>query len=454
METVAEILGYVDTALFVLLALVTFRQWRERNDEGAKWAFATFGSLGVIAVLGLFLPEESNWDPYQWFLKFLIIGIVFFPYFLFRISSSFRRTKTWLRPAAFIATVALAIWTLFLPDFPGPDEPQPDSLRTWIFGLLVVWVTLSAVVAVRFWRAGTGQPSVARKRMRFLSIASVILSIGIVISGATGDRGDQSAAQEVVTQTFTTVSVLMFFLAFAPPRWLRQAWRRPVEESLRRGTLELMASDTVDEVMNVLLPHAIGIVGGEGIAVLDSNGKVIGSQGMDPAAIARAGNLPHTDDPSEAEAAAGLVHLEFEFGALVVQTGPYTPFFGQDEIDLLGALGALANLAMERVEAGNLRIQLEKASIRRQQALEINDNIVQGLAVAKYSFDLGQEAKAREAIEGTLVAARAIISELLDDGGGEVDFGPGSLTRGHAATGFMTNSEKPDPEPEKDAAAD
>lgn len=451
METFAEVLSYVDTALFVLLALVTFRQWRRRNDEGAKWAFATFGSLGFIAVLGLFLPEESTWGPYQWFLKFLIVVIVFFPYFLFRISSSFRQAQTWLRPAALVVTTALAIWTFFLPEFPGPGEPQPAVLRAWIFALLIVWVSLSAVVAVRFWRAGTGQPSVARKRMRFLSIASVILSIGIVISGAAGDSGDQDATREVVTQSFTTVSVLMFFLAFAPPRWLRQAWRRPVEESLRRGTLELMASDSVDEVMNVLLPHAIGIVGGEGIAVLDRHGKVIGSRGMDPASIARAGNLPHTDDPAEAEAATGLVHLEFEFGALVVQTGPYTPFFGQDEIDLLGALGALANLAMERVDAGNLRMQLEKAGIRRQQALEINDNIVQGLAVAKYSFDLGQEAKAREAVEGTLVAARSIISELLDDGGGEVEFGPGTLTRGHAATGFMTEQTQ---ESEKDAAAE
>lgn len=202
-----------------------------------------------------------------------------------------------------------------------------------------------------------------------------------------------------------------------------------------------MASDTSEAVLDALLPQAIGIVGGEGIAVIDSNGKVIGSRGMDPAAIARASAIHHEDgEAAKRNAAAGLVHLEFPFGALVVQTGPYTPFFGQDEIDLLGALGALANLAMSRVAAGDLRMQLEKATLRRQQALEINDNIVQGLAVAKYSFDLGQEAKAREAIEGTLVAARSIISELLEDLGGDVDLGPGALTRGHAATGFMGSS--------------
>lgn len=435
MKTLRDVLEFVDTVLFALLAVVTYLQWRRRGHEGGKWAFVTFGSLGIIAVIGRFLPEESTWGPYQWFVKLIIIVLVFFPYFLFRISSSFLKTHTWLRPAALAATVALVVWTLFLPEFPGPNDPQPPALRTWVFALIALWVALSVAVAVRFWRAGTGQPAVARKRMRFLSIASVVFSVGIVISGLAGGGGGENYAREALTQSITLVSVVAFFLALAPPRWLRHTWRRPVEESLRRGTLELMASETTEGVMSVLLPHALGIVGGEGIAVLDRDGKVIGSLGMEPPEIARAGDLPLTDEQSDA-GAAGLVHLEYEFGALVVQTGPYTPFFGQDEIDLLGALGALANLAMERVEAEILRVQLEKATVRRQHALEINDNIVQGLAVAKYSFDLGEQAKAREAVEGTLVAARSIISELLDDIDGDVDFGPGTLTRGRAATGF------------------
>lgn len=435
MKTLRDVLQVIDSFLLALLAVVTYLQWRRRGDESAKWSFFTFGSLGIVAVIGQFLPEESTWGPYQWFLKMIIVVIVFFPYFLFRISASFRKTHTWLRPGALAATVAIAVWAVFLPEAPGSNDPQPLVVRIWVFALLGLWVALSFVVAVRFWKAGTGQPAVARKRMRFLSVASVIFSVGIVISGVSSGAAEENYAREALTQSITLLSVVAFFLALAPPRWLRHTWRRPVEESLRRGTLELMASETTDGVMSVLLPHALGIVGGEGIAVLDRDGKVIGSLGMEPPEIARAARLSLTDERSEG-GTGELVHLEYEFGALVVQTGPYTPFFGQDEIDLLGALGALANLAMERVEAENLRVKLEKATVRRQQALEINDNIVQGLAVAKYSFDLGEEAKAREAIEGTLVAARSIISELLDDIGGSVDLGPGTLTRDRAATGF------------------
>ena len=436
MHTLYEILRYLSLIAFALLAIATFRQWRRRSDDGSKWAFLTFGSLGFIAVIGLFLPEDGSTSAaYQWFLKALIVLLVFFPYFLFRISSSFRRSDRRLDLIALGATSILAVWTLFLPDFPRPGEPRSQAMSMWIAAFVILWVGLSTVVAVRFWRAGTDQPVVARKRMRMLSAASVVFSLGIVISGLSG--GEPDDARQSLTQAISLLSIFFFFFAFAPPVWLRQAWRRPLETELRRATLDLMASESSEKVLEVLLPQAVRVVGGEGIAVLDTNGKVIGSSGMDPAAIARAGGLK-TGDPEGLDGSLSeLVHLEFPFGALVVQTGPYTPFFGQDEIDLLGSLGALANLALARVAAADLRVQLEKAELRRQQALEINDNIVQGLAVAKYASDLGQHEKARDAVEGTLVAARSIISGLLDEVGGDAAFGPGSLTRDHAATGFM-----------------
>ena len=435
MGTAADIIEYANAIAFGLLGVVTLRLWRSRNDEGAKWAFMTFGSLGAVAVIGLFLPEHSDSAAVDYFRTLLVAVILLFPYFLYRIASSFGPERTLFDRVALGATALLILWALVVGRFPEEGEPQPGWLRAFILGLIVQWVTLSVVVAVRFWRGGAGQPDVARNRMRLLSAASVLLSVVIIAAGIGGS--DRSDSSRVVTDIMTLASVLAFFVAFAPPRWLRAMWRRPVEEAVRRGTLDLMAATSAAEVMAVLLPHATDVVGGEGVAVLDLDGKVIGSHGMDPAEIARSIRTPE-DGRSGAE--AGLVHLEFPFGAMVVRTGPYTPFFGQDEIELLGALGALANLSLERVAAGDLRVRLDRATLKRQQALEINDNIVQGLAVAKYSFDLDQHDKARDAVEGTLVAARAIISDLLEGMGEDVDFGPGALKREQAATGFMDSS--------------
>ena len=67
---------------------------------------------------------------------------------------------------------------------------------------------------------------------------------------------------------------------------------------------------------------------------------------------------------------------------------------------------------------------------RQRQALEINDNIVQGLTVAQMALALDERKESKQALESTLVSARRIISDLL----GEVDspetrLGPGDLVR-------------------------
>ncbi|HYN37092.1 MAG TPA: hypothetical protein VEV82_08980 [Actinomycetota bacterium] len=78
--------------------------------------------------------------------------------------------------------------------------------------------------------------------------------------------------------------------------------------------------------------------------------------------------------------------------------------------------------------------QLEK-QLRQRQALEINDNIVQGLTVAKYAMDAGDLARAKEAVEQTLMSARHIVTDLLnEDDGDDLKLGPGDLIRLEPAT--------------------
>jgi signal transduction histidine kinase len=50
---------------------------------------------------------------------------------------------------------------------------------------------------------------------------------------------------------------------------------------------------------------------------------------------------------------------------------------------------------------------------REQRALDIHDNIVQGLAEAQMAFDVGRPEQAREAVERTLGQARRIVTELM-----------------------------------------
>ena len=70
--------------------------------------------------------------------------------------------------------------------------------------------------------------------------------------------------------------------------------------------------------------------------------------------------------------------------------------------------------------------------LRERQALDIHDNIVQGLAEAQLAFDVGRPEQAREAVDRTLAAARRLITELLGEPGSGTELGPGDLRRSTA----------------------
>lgn len=71
---------------------------------------------------------------------------------------------------------------------------------------------------------------------------------------------------------------------------------------------------------------------------------------------------------------------------------------------------------------------------RQRQALEINDNIVQGLFVAQTALALDEREMSEEAMRSTLDSARQIISDLLGEAGTESELGPGQLLRERPAT--------------------
>lgn len=70
---------------------------------------------------------------------------------------------------------------------------------------------------------------------------------------------------------------------------------------------------------------------------------------------------------------------------------------------------------------------------KQRQALEINDNIVQGQVVAETALAFDQQDLSKEALAATLVSARQIISDLIGEADSETRLGPGDLRRSKAA---------------------
>ncbi|MDX6486685.1 MAG: hypothetical protein QOF43_1838 [Gaiellaceae bacterium] len=90
-----------------------------------------------------------------------------------------------------------------------------------------------------------------------------------------------------------------------------------------------------------------------------------------------------------------------------------------------GEVQTLKDLAAIVVDELELRLAARQAIAERmRRGLEVNDEVIQGLAVAKLALELGQTAQAETAVGGALHAAQAIVAELLEDSeGGRLEAG-------------------------------
>lgn len=95
---------------------------------------------------------------------------------------------------------------------------------------------------------------------------------------------------------------------------------------------------------------------------------------------------------------------------------------------LEGEVAAFLRDAQPRLRHEALTSAVREGQLRRRQAMEINDNVVQGLSAALYALHDGDAAGARSLVDRTLHAARSMMTDLLEPSqGGEIR--PGDLVR-------------------------
>ena len=351
MQGIYETLEILQLVVFVALGLIALIQWRRRGGEAAGWLAATFGVLAGVVLTGRFLPMHSDSEIVEWLRKLEIAVLVLFPYFLFRFMATFAKPPVWLERVAITLTVMTIGFTFLLPEIPEEgDTHRPGMFQVFIVLLLVQWVLLSTAVGVRLWRGGRGQPTVARRRMRMLSMGAVALAIILVIAGSAPPSADVTMLQ-VVIQLVALMSSFLFLLGFAPPGIVRLSWRRHEEAQLREAELALMEAVNPTEVAAALLPHVAQLVGGRGAVLVGKRGEIVGSHGLSEHEEAELARYAATSDVTDEDSISGTVlSVPMRSGAMAVQASTYTPFFGREETEMLQTLAVLAELALDRAD--------------------------------------------------------------------------------------------------------
>jgi PAS domain S-box-containing protein len=117
---------------------------------------------------------------------------------------------------------------------------------------------------------------------------------------------------------------------------------------------------------------------------------------------------------------------------------------GLTPIDVGGelAVAAFVRDATARRDAELHRRRFAEVQLRRRQALELNDTVVQGLVALLWRLDDGEASEARRIAETTLAAARRIMADLLRDDLDELP-ADGLVRSEHARIGPLPSAPPP-----------
>jgi signal transduction histidine kinase len=360
--TLASIVDWINLVLFSALAVFALVQWRTGRGRAGVWIALSFGSLAFVADVGRALPDEPDTTLEHVAGRIILAVLVLFPYFLYRFTTTLSKPTRRLERFLSLMTIVVLAWTFALPSIPADGEPWPPSFVAYLVAFLVHFSVLLIVVSFRLWRAGRGEPGVARRRMEMFAFGAGAITAALLLAG-TGPDDDSWLA--LATSLLGTVSGLAFLLGLSPPATLRAIWRRPEQRRVQNAIADLMTANTEDEVLARVLPPMADIVGARGVAVQAEDGRVIGSHGVTDEMLSELdGDAPPVAD-------GHLVTVQMPFGRLAAWTSAYAPYFGGDELRVLGTLGALTGLALDRsrlfAHERESRLALERADELKTQ---------------------------------------------------------------------------------------
>ena len=212
--TVLELLTQLSRISLLGIAVVTGIDYFKARNPVRRDIFLTFLSLTASTWMRLFTSVTGFEIPGQ-----TLIGqclLVAQPFLLVRLIGYFRPVP---RPAFLTALAGLAIlWVLLI--VIGTDRSPL---------VIVIAVGYFAVVdgfaVFAFIQGAVSSTGVVRQRLRFAAIGSLLLITALILAGLNAIWPEEGDFVQSLTQLCVIGCALSYFLGFAPPRWLREAWQ-------------------------------------------------------------------------------------------------------------------------------------------------------------------------------------------------------------------------------------
>ncbi len=435
--TAARYLADASASGFVFLGVATAFGWLRRRDRSLGFLALAIVCLSLVAILGRIQLIAGPVAPYVSSIS--LVAFLASGYALLRFRGSFLP----LRPRWHVAVVASMVAAGAIEIAATALQPAGGSAGPLgTLGLVAVLATWSAAVGeptVRFWLASRGLPAVQRWRLRALSLGLAALVAVIVVTVLASSLVVRPVGQ-IATQLVVLLIIPLLYISFAPPSWLRRAWRASEEEGARRAMDEiLLRSGDRSGLAEAAVGWAMRLVGAEAAAMVDGDGTVEASQGADPEVAAKIAAGTSPGSPIVTQAAVGAASRTVMrvpivgargTGSLVLVAGAFTPVFGSEEVTRVAQFASALGPALERfrliAELQETNARLAEAS-RHKSAFLANMshelrtplNAILGFSElliddATFEFDLSTRHGFLEQIHSSGKHLLALINDILD----------------------------------------
>src|SRR5687767_1988216 len=212
--TATDLVALIVRWSFVLLAgstLWDFVRHRDRARLDIALMFATLGAGILGGEVQRLLGIEARW------LTIIdTMAILAQPYLLLRLVAHFRPLARRVHWAGFLGMVAS--WVV-VAAVPSPMPPAATLL------LIVYFAVVDLYATVAFVRGSLQSAGVLRRRLRFAAAGSGWLVATILLAGLNVAWPAARPAIAPLSQVFSLLSAVSYYVGFSPPGALRKAWQ-------------------------------------------------------------------------------------------------------------------------------------------------------------------------------------------------------------------------------------
>jgi signal transduction histidine kinase len=429
-DAALQIVQAVVSLSFLALGVFTVVDWLRHRERSRGYLALALATLGLTSVVG----QVNTLTGYRLGALIGDVALIFFMtsgYALLLFRDSFIPLSRRLRIGALVLTVAATAFALVVLIPSGPNRRPTPVQSVATIALVLVWSACVMEPIIRFWAAARRRPAVQRARLRALAGGYGAIVLILLVAGF----GGSAATNPTVQWLFEVVAIValpLLYVSFAAPPWLRRLWRQREEEQFREAMHDLVLfSPDRSTLAKRAAEWGLRLVGADGIAIVDANGEVLAIRGL-PADAAHAladrvdpkgqPRLLATQGSRRQDAIVVPLPLDGGMGAMVVVSGPYTPFFGTDEVARLRGYAANITAALDRTRVTERLAALEKTKTQflnlASHELRSPLGVINGYLSMLETGSLGQlkdsGLRAVEVLKAKTLELNLLVAQMLD----------------------------------------